>query len=157
MTHNIQLKTLQLEKNTLIHEQRSHNKVIEESKIKKQRISKVDEFSDIIGNPVKIGRIEIAEKDFPKWMDWWEAKESCESLGEGWRLPTDKELNLIYINKENIGGLYYLSCPYWGSNAGKASMGTGHNAFNKQVGGNGNEGYSSSNYPMGCARAVRDL
>jgi hypothetical protein len=59
---------------------------------------------DIIGKPVKIGTLLVAEKDFQKKMIWDDAKKACSALGKGWRLPTKSELNLLYKNKEKIEG-----------------------------------------------------
>jgi len=46
-------------------------------------------------------------------MSWHEAIVACQKLGAGWRLPTIKELNMFYENREEIGGFanYY----YWSS------------------------------------------
>jgi hypothetical protein len=68
---------------------------------------------EIIGTPIKIGNLEIAQNDFPEEMDWDTAIQSCLDLGDGWRLPNDKELDILYQSKENIRGLngYY----YWSS------------------------------------------
>ena len=46
-------------------------------------------------------------------MSWDEAKIACKKLGPGWRLPTKDELNMLYKNKEEIGGFAYNS--YWSS------------------------------------------
>jgi hypothetical protein len=59
----------------------------------------------IIGTPIKINNLEIAEKDLPGLYSWNDAKACCASLGEGWRLPTKDELNEIYIKKNEITGL----------------------------------------------------
>jgi hypothetical protein len=74
---------------------------------------KIEESSNpIIGNTIKIENIEIAEKDFPNYMKWEDAKKACENLGRGWRLPTKEELNTLYLNKDKIVGFagdYYWS------------------------------------------------
>ena len=69
--------------------------------------------TEIIGTPIKIGNLEVAQYDFPEEMDWDTAIQSCLDLGGGWRLPTDKELDSLYNNKDLIGGFkgYY----YWSS------------------------------------------
>ena len=67
----------------------------------------------IIGEPIRIGRIEVAQYDFPKAMKWDIAREVCQKLGSGWRLPTKAELNLIYKNKYKIGG--FINDYYWSS------------------------------------------
>ena len=46
-------------------------------------------------------------------MNWHEAIIACKKLGAGWRLPTKDELNVLYENKEDIGG--FASDGYWSS------------------------------------------
>lgn len=62
---------------------------------------------------IRIGRIEIAQYDFPNRMSWENAKIACNKLGDGWRLPNKHELSILYKNKIMIGGFgnYY----YWSS------------------------------------------
>ena len=69
--------------------------------------------ASIIGKPIRIGNLDIAQNDFPEEMDWDEAKKACTALGNGWRLPTKDELNLLYLNKGKISGC--PSCKYWSS------------------------------------------
>lgn len=61
---------------------------------------------------------EIAKKDLGV-MTWNEAKEAAEKLGDGWRLPTLEELNLMYVNIDNITGLNLTGSDpdgwYWSS------------------------------------------
>ena len=61
----------------------------------------------IIGKPIKIGILVVAQHDFPNRMTGEDAKAACAKLGEGWRLPTKDELNLLYQNKDKIGGFAY--------------------------------------------------
>ena len=68
---------------------------------------------DIIGKSIKIGNLEVAEKDFPNTMTWDDAKKACKVLGDGWRLPTIDELNTLYINKDKFGGFADKYC--WSS------------------------------------------
>lgn len=68
---------------------------------------------EIIGTPIKLKTIEVAQNDFPKDMDWNSAVEVCTQLGDGWRLPTKKELDQIFRNKETIGG--FSRGDYWSS------------------------------------------
>ena len=70
-------------------------------------------LNDIIGKPIKIGNLEVAQNDFPKEMKWEDAKKACEKLGSGWRLPTKEELNTLYLNKDKIGG--FATFYYWSS------------------------------------------
>jgi hypothetical protein len=74
----------------------------------------------VIGKPIKIGNLEIAEFDFPDVMTLDEAKAACAKLGKGWRLPTKIELNILYLNRAKIGGFaddlaypYYWSSTKW--------------------------------------------
>lgn len=60
--------------------------------------------SEVIGNPIKIQRLEFAQFDFPNEMNWFDAKIACAKLGDGWRLPFIHELNLLYAFKNKIGG-----------------------------------------------------
>ena len=46
-------------------------------------------------------------------MNWYDAKIACQKLGAGWRLPTIKELNMFFENKEEIGG--FANNFYWSS------------------------------------------
>jgi hypothetical protein len=62
---------------------------------------------------VIVGNLEIAMNDFPETMDWFDARNECTTFGEGWRLPTKNELNIMYENKDKIGGFggkYYWGC-----------------------------------------------
>ena len=68
---------------------------------------------DIIGKPIKIGNLEIAQYDFPDRMNWEDAKIFCTNLGKGWRLPTKEELNILYQNQVTIGG--FANFHYWSS------------------------------------------
>jgi hypothetical protein len=77
--------------------------------------------SSIIGKPIKIGNLEVAQHDFPNAVLFYEAVKACTDLGNGWRLPTSTELNIIIQNKDKIAGFpehgylwdsggYYLYC-----------------------------------------------
>jgi hypothetical protein len=59
---------------------------------------------EIIGEPIKIGNLLIAQKNFPNEMNWDDAYKACALLGNGWRLPTQEELNILYQNKDEIRG-----------------------------------------------------
>ena len=62
---------------------------------------------------VKIGNLEIMTEDLGQ-MDWREATKACADLGDGWRLPTKYELNVLYENKDEIGGFSNVTS-YWSS------------------------------------------
>jgi hypothetical protein len=67
----------------------------------------------MIGTPIKLGKLEISENDFPDRMNWEEAKKACAELGDEWRLPTREELNFLFQNKNSIGG--FTDNYYWSS------------------------------------------
>ena len=69
------------------------------------------DYKKIIGKPIKTGNLEIAQYDFPKKMNWHDAKKACETFGDGWRLPTKDELNSSYFSQ--IGGMAFNW--YWSS------------------------------------------
>ncbi|MFN5458479.1 MAG: hypothetical protein ACK5AY_01090, partial [Bacteroidota bacterium] len=62
---------------------------------------------------IKETQLEIAENDFPNWMNWKDANNACESLGPDWRLPTSDELSAIYeiLFLENQGN--FKKETYW--------------------------------------------
>jgi hypothetical protein len=75
-------------------------------------VKSYEKYDPIIGNSIKIGNLEIAQNDFNTILTWYYAKEKCKQLGNGWRLPTIEELEILYNNKDNIGGFddgYYYS------------------------------------------------
>lgn len=65
----------------------------------------------IIGKPVKIGNLLVAQFDFFVEMDRHDADKACRELGKGWRLPTKYELKILYKNRNKIGGFKYSG--YW--------------------------------------------
>ena len=74
---------------------------------------------DVYGqSTVKIGNLEVMTKDLG-YMNWGDAERACESLGDGWRLPTKDELNILFKGKDVIGG--FKDGPYWSSTEGVAA------------------------------------
>ena len=71
------------------------------------------DYKNIIGKTIKINNLEIAQYDFPYNTDWVSAKNSCRNMGDGWRLPTRSELNILYQNKIKIGN--FKNNNYWSS------------------------------------------
>lgn len=69
--------------------------------------------NEIIGAPIRIGKLDVAQYDFPKKMNWYDAKKACAELGKGWSLPTKNELSLLYQNQMKIGG--FVTSYYWSS------------------------------------------
>jgi hypothetical protein len=101
-----------------------------------------------------INNIEVAIKDFPKRMRWVEANSECEALGDGWRLPTKDELNLLYLNKDRIGG--FSKGNYWSStDTGKTVRGVLSDAWHQSFK-NGEQVYNGKYDLKFSFRAVRD-
>jgi hypothetical protein len=77
--------------------------------------------SKIIGKPIKVENLLVAQHDFPNRSDWYLAQRFCADLGSGWRLPTKEELVILYRYKKEIGGfadkLYWSSSPYMNTSA----------------------------------------
>jgi hypothetical protein len=106
----------------------------------------VEMLSPIIGNPIKIGSLEITRHDFDVKMTWDDAKKACAALGDGWRLPTKEELNEMYRHKDRIGG--FAAADYWSSSEGSSA-----NAWHQYFA-SGNQ-YYGSEYATYYVRAVR--
>ena len=51
--------------------------------------------------------IEVMTKDLGE-MNWYKAKEACVALGDGWRLPTKKELDIIF-DEDDFEDYYWTS------------------------------------------------
>ncbi len=67
-----------------------------------------------IMHPTSGKRFEVAQNDFETQMDWNKAMIMCEELGNGWRLPTKSELELMHSElfqkgKGNLKSNYYWS------------------------------------------------
>ena len=71
------------------------------------------DYLKIIGKPIKIGNLIVAEYTFPTSMIWDDATKACRELGKGWRLPTKVELNILFKNKNKIFG--FVDNFYWSS------------------------------------------
>ena len=67
--------------------------------------------ASIIGKPIIIGNLQIAQYDFPNDMNWYDARKACAALGKGWRLPTRNDLNILYINRVAVGN--FVNYIYW--------------------------------------------
>ena len=96
--------------------------------------------TDIVGTPIKIGNLEVAQHDFNRDWEYDDVKVACAKLGEGWRLPTKDELNLLYQNKDKIGG-FSAAVSYWSSTEGYGGYAWLQNFDNGRQGSNykGNE------------------
>ena len=53
---------------------------------------------------VRLGDIDVQTSDLGE-MNYYQAKSAIENLGQGWRLPTESELTLMFQNQDKIGQL----------------------------------------------------
>jgi len=100
---------------------------------------------------VKIGNLEVMTENLEGSKDWFEAVKACADLGDGWRLPTKEELQMLYNNKDKIGG--FASVGYWSSTESVS----GRSAWWRIFGPAGYGGMSLSNKKLSMlgVRAVR--
>jgi hypothetical protein len=91
----------------------------------------IDSASMIIGKAIRIKNLVVAQHDFPKRMNWFDAKKACVSLGKGWRLPTKDELYTLYYNKDKIGGFGIGF--YWSSTVDNNSNAWSWNFYGEQI------------------------
>ena len=88
---------------------------------------------------VKIGNLEVMTEDLGVWY-WDNAKKACADLGDGWRLPTKDELNILYENKDKIGGFtddyYWSSAEYDNFDAWRQDFYNGYQLTSYKNGGN---------------------
>ncbi len=84
----------------------------------------------VIGTPIKLGNIEVAEhlvvrsptKDNDTvcvFLDYYQALDEIKKLGDGWRLPTKEELYMIDLNNEKNGTVVFYPFWYWSSSLSK--------------------------------------
>ena len=81
--------------------------------------------SDVIGNTVTIGNIEVAEHDLTELngadLKLVNANRLAKKMGKGWRVPTKDELTTMYQNVTLLPNLrmnaFYMSSETFGKNA----------------------------------------
>ena len=95
---------------------------------------------------IKIDNLEVMTEDLGK-MTWDEAKKACKNLGDGWHLPTKDELNLLYENKEKIGGFKSF---YWSSTEDDSNLAWFQNFINGYQ-------YNDGELDVNHVRAVRSI
>jgi len=104
-------------------------------------------YYDPNGNVVmKAGGVLLVGHEDLGEMNWEDAMAACEAMGDGWHLPTKDELNVLYQNKDAIGG--FASSYYWSSTE------TGTNGAWQQSFNSGNQG-STNEIATYYVRAVR--
>lgn len=113
------------------------------------------QVTSVIGKPVKIGKLIVAQYDFPDMLDYKEAEKLCSSLGRGWRLPYRKEMEILYKNRNRIGN--FTGGHYWiGEDYANGPNGEGYYSCWTFVFESNQESHSGMNRPN-CVRAVKSL
>jgi len=103
-----------------------------------------------------IGDLEWQEEVPDREFTWEQAKEYAASLGDGWRLPTIKELlTLVDYEKHNPACSVFPDCPsdwFWSSPVSGGASAAWYVSFYA-----GNMSYSvvSSAYRVRCVRSVK--
>ena len=102
--------------------------------------------------------IEIASTYNPLPMTWADANEYVKTLGDGWRLPTDVELEALYADKEEFfnelfenADVTFASVSFWTSRESLDDCAWYLNAYN------GAMAYGQKKFPYHMVWAVRDL
>ncbi len=90
-------------------------------------LSFAQDAKEIIGKPVKIGNLLVAENDMTYVKYREDGVDACRDLGKGWRLPTNNELRILYLNRKKIKG--FLGINYW-SGSKKSKYGYWYLDFN---------------------------
>jgi len=89
--------------------------------ITKSEISKDDEYiKGIIGVPIELEGFEVAQFDFEIKMNWVDARNACNKIGDGWKLPSKVELEIIYENRQYLPT--YSFGTYWSSTKNEANL-----------------------------------
>ena len=81
----------------------------EESSSKADWATNGETVYSLSGEPLFV----VAKADFLKKMDWEEAKQACENLGNGWRLPDKDELVAMYEQLFREGKGDFKDEVYW--------------------------------------------
>ena len=102
-----------------------------------------------------IEKIMIDDQDLAGAYDWNEAVKQIELLDSqnyqgfsDWRLPTKEELNVMYINRDTIGG--FSTSFYWNSTEFNANLAW----FQYFSNGSQDYGYKYFNLLVRCVRSI---
>jgi serine/threonine protein kinase len=93
--------------------------------------------------------LEVYSRDLTK-MNWYDAQNACKKLGAGWRLPTEEELEEIYLQLHKLGEGEFKLANYWSSTEYDNDTAWGFN-FNT---GDASSGYKSNKFFMRAVRAL---
>ena len=84
-------------------------------------------------NTFKMGNLEVMTEDLGI-MTWNEAMKACADLGDGWRLPTTKELYLLHrLTNGYADGNYWSSTEYDSNNAWLQDFAYGSRFYSNKV------------------------
>lgn len=95
------------------------NSIMDKINILKGKLEELNILEDIrtkkiINIPSSNYNIEVGSFNlFPRLISWHNAKTKCERLGNGWRLPTTEELEVMYKHKEVLTDFVFPI--YWSS------------------------------------------
>ena len=109
--------------------------------------------SPTISSTIKIGNLEVAQNDLGT-SNHDDAVKACDNLGNGWRLPTKEELNILYQNRNKLKGLSSGLC-YWTSSEGNEKNNYWIGPFFGK-GTNGGGAFVTYDF-LECVRPVRTL
>jgi hypothetical protein len=129
----------------------SHLRLIREIYNKKNE----DKFNPKILNAkglqiiLKGKKLQVADLDFKEAMNWQEALEACKSLGNDWRLPTIKELEVIDKQLFDIAKSNFRKDNYWSSSVERKDVYISFTFYSHR------RMYNKDNYKC-YVRAVRD-
>ena len=91
----------------------------ENSAKKEEKIKEENRIKEFKSSTIIIGNLEVMTKDLEEKLNWDKAFQACLVFKEGWRLPTKSEIQMLFRNKNKIGGfaqLYYWSSTEHGNN-----------------------------------------
>lgn len=78
-------------------------------------------------------KFEVANEDLEMKMSQEEAESECNKLGNGWRLPTISELEIIYddLHKKGLGG--FKDETYWSGDSYEFDFANGSSPYNPNI------------------------
>jgi len=104
---------------------------IEEARIEQARRvqARIEEFTITVVGRKLSRKLEVADQDLPKSMNWDDAVRASQNLGNGWRLPDADELKAMYEQLHKQGKCNFGDYWYWSSSQGASGTAYGVNFF----------------------------
>jgi len=109
-------------------------------------------FQDLAQETIKISGLEFMAKDLGK-MDWNKAQKICDSMGNGWRLPTKDDFLKLVRLITIVGEIKPRPEKYWGIEINKEYA--YYTAFAGSIGSDVSQDYSIKN-ELNIVRLVRE-